>query len=107
MDWLAQVTREEVRKYASNGRGANVLLFPLLDDEHLTFAVIDVDYPTRNDFAGVVVFARVVQDTIVIEEDLTDKKLIDALLQQGVPREKIILAYSGEIVPDIKTYAIG
>jgi hypothetical protein len=106
MDNLLDITREEVRKYASNGRGGNILLFPLLDDERQTYAVVDVDYPTRKDYAGVVVFARVVGEKVVIEEDTTDKKLVDALLQRGIPRAQIVLAYEGEITPDLETYVL-
>jgi hypothetical protein len=49
--------------------------------------------------------ARVVGDSIVIEVDTTDKPLVDALTgNQNIPREKIILAYAGEIVPTEKNY---
>ena len=45
--------------------------------------------------------ARVVGDYVVIEEDSTDKPLVDALMMNGdVQREKIILAYQGEALPD-------
>lgn len=37
---------------------------------------------------------------IVIEEDINNKPLVDALVQAGIPREKIILAYAGETVPE-------
>jgi hypothetical protein len=37
-------------------------------------------------------------EQIVIEHDVNDKPLVDALIQAGVPREKIVLAYSGEPV---------
>lgn len=93
---LKEILREEVLKYAGSGRGINLRLFPLLDDEHQTYGVAAVDYPTREAPSDLVVFARLEQDTIIIEEDLTDKKLVDALLQRHIPREKIILAYEGE-----------
>jgi hypothetical protein len=101
MDNLVEILREEVQKYAGGGRGANILLFSLLDDNNLTYAVNAVDYPTREQPAGVVVLARIVGDKIVIEEDMTDKKLIDALLQRGIPRDKIVLAYNGESYPQV------
>jgi hypothetical protein len=42
-----------------------------------------------------------VGDYVVIEEDSTDKPLVDALMVNGdVPREKIVLAYRGEVLPD-------
>lgn len=58
----------------------------------------------REDIALVVVLARVVGDKVVIEEDNTDKKLIDALRQRGIPREQIILAYAGEPIPDAEKF---
>jgi len=103
---LAEIVREEVTKYAGGGRGANIILFPLLDDVHQTYAVNAVDYPTRNDVAGVVVLARIVGDKVVIEEDTTDKKLVDALLQRGIPRDKIVLAYAGEPIPDAEQFEL-
>jgi hypothetical protein len=45
--------------------------------------------------------ARVVGETIVVELDLNNKPLVDALVQQGIPRERIILAYAGEAVPEL------
>lgn len=33
MDHIKQIVRQEVKKYASGGRGANILLFAILDDE--------------------------------------------------------------------------
>lgn len=107
MDTLTQITREEVRKYAGiRGRGANIILFPLLDDERQTYAVNAVDYPTRDEGAMVVVMARIVGDKVVIEEDATDKKLVDALLQRGIPREQIVLAYAGEPIPDAERFEL-
>lgn len=100
MATLKEILKEEVKEYAGSGRGAKALTFPLLDDENQTYGVIVVDYPVKNMGAGVVVMARMLDDKIIIEEDTTDKPLLDALLQRGVPRDKILLAYQGEIVPE-------
>ena len=100
---LKTILREEVEKYAGSGRSFGLLLFPVSDDERAVYAVNAVDDPIRDDIdgvAGVVVLARMMGETIVIEEDATDKPLVDALLQRGVPREKIVLAYAGEPRPD-------
>lgn len=43
---------------------------------------------------------QVLGDKVIIEEDKNSKMLLDALLQAGVPREQIILAYAGEPVPE-------
>ena len=106
MDRITQIVREEVQKYAGQGRGANILLFPILDDEHKTYAVNAVDYPKRRTLAGVVVLARIVDDKVVIEEDAADKKLVDALIQRGISRDQIVLAYADEIIPDAKHFEL-
>ncbi len=48
-----------------------------------------------------VVLARVVGDYVIVEEDLTDRPLVDRLVAAGIPREKIILAYAGEPLSDM------
>lgn len=103
---LGQILREEVAKYAGNGQGANLRLFAILDDEHQVYAVNAVDYPDRDEdeFAGVMILARIYNEQVVIEEDATDKPLLDALLQRGVKREQIVLAYNGEPIPDAALY---
>lgn len=97
---MKHILREEVRKYAGRGWGLGVRLLPLLDDENETYAVNAVDYPERKDYAVVVVLARLLNGKIVIEEDATNKKLVDALLQRGISRNDIILAYENEPVPE-------
>ena len=108
MENITTILSSEVKKYAGSGRGANIRLFALLDDEHRTYAVNAVSYPRteRNKYAGVVVLARISGDKIIIEieEDATDKPLYEALLQQGIPRERIVLAYAGEKIPDANYY---
>jgi hypothetical protein len=107
MAGINEIVREEVEKYASDGRGANVILFPVLDDARQIYTVAAVDYPKRVYEGGmVVVLARVVGDKVVIEEDGTNKPLLDALLQRGIPREKIVLAYQGEPIPDADRYEL-
>ncbi len=44
--------------------------------------------------------ARVAGDRIIVERDVNDKPLVDALGQAGVPRRSIVLAYAGESVTD-------
>lgn len=106
MDILKKTVREEVEKYAAGGRGANILLFAILDDERGIYAVNAVDYPKRDNVAGVVVLARIVGNRIVIEEDMTDKKLVDVLQQRGISRDQILLAYADEPIPDAAQFEL-
>lgn len=96
---LAEITRREVSRYVVDSD--DVQLYSVLDDEHKTYAVNVVPANEQERPAWVAVMARVVGDYVVIDEDSTDKPLVDALMMNGdVPREKIILAYRGEALPD-------
>ena len=76
MDDIKRIVRTEVLKYAGNGEGANIRLFPILDDEHATYTVNAIAHPRRDELADVVVLARIVKDMVVIEEDMTNKQLV-------------------------------
>lgn len=96
---LDSITRREVEKYAADSYRAT--LYPILDNTQKLYAVILVPdvprpFPTR-----VVVMAQVIGEQVVILEDTTDKPLVDALIiNGGVPREQIVLAYKGKSMED-------
>lgn len=106
MDQLVDIVREEVRKYASDGRAHNGRLFSTENARTCTYAVNAVGTYDKRHTSNIVVLARVADGKVIIEEDRTDKPLIDALEQRGVPRDKIVLAYAGEPVPDAETYTL-
>jgi hypothetical protein len=96
---LAEITRREVDLYAATSDTAH--FYPVLDDENQNYAVVVVENDRSEDPVWLVMLARVVGDYVVIEEDRTDKPLVDALMVNGgVPRDKIVLAYRGETLPD-------
>ncbi len=96
---LADITRREVELYAGQTHGAAV--FSLLDDSQQRYAVVIVPQDKKERPAYIAVMARIVGDYIVVDEDGTlDKPLVEALMVNGgVPREQIILAYQGETLP--------
>ncbi len=89
---LDSVVREVVFSYASGG--LNLRTYPLSNDEQHIYAVNVIDWPNRQRPASVVVLARVEDNRVIIEEDLTDRPLVEALVNAGVPREQIILKYA-------------
>ena len=96
---LTTIVRREVDLYAGSTHQAT--LHTVHDDQNQTYAVVVVPDKADDRPAWVMVMARVVDDTIIIEEDTSlDRPLVDALMvNAGVPREQIILAYKGEAVP--------
>jgi hypothetical protein len=96
-----EITREQIMGYI--GVSPFARLYPLMDDSNRIYALTIIEpigTPPRQP-AEIVLMARVVNDQIIIEADTTDKPLVDALMvNAGVPREQIVLAYAGEPIPD-------
>jgi hypothetical protein len=70
-----------------------------INDDQTLFAVVYISFIHNERTADVGLIARIVDNTIIVETDTNNKILMDALLQAGVPREQIALAYAGEPAP--------
>jgi hypothetical protein len=98
---LEALLENEIKWYHGDGLGGKSYF--LQDNHKQTFAVMAVikpflpqDYPIiRPD-----VMAHIHEGFVVIDADNTDKPLYERLERVGIPREKIILAYLGETVPN-------
>jgi hypothetical protein len=97
---LSEAVKEAVFWYA--GSSPHTKTFKLVNEAEQVYAVNILDTKDRQLEASVVVIARIQGDTVIIEEDLTDKPLVDRLVAAGIPRNKIILAYMGEPIPEIQ-----
>ncbi|MDX1993909.1 MAG: element excision factor XisI family protein [bacterium] len=85
---LAAVVQREVEVYA--GPAIQAETYPIVDHQRRTYAVVVVPDLPRPFKARVVVMARIVGDSVVIDEDTTDRPLWQALEAAGIPREKIV-----------------
>lgn len=102
MGHLSDVVKREMKSYA--GSGTHTKLYAILDDAAQIYSVNVVDYSPQRRPARVVLMARIVDDRIIIEADTTDRPLVRRLVEAGIPREKIILAYTGESLPDVEPH---
>lgn len=99
MTTLTDVLEHEIAPYAGEASGGR--LVHLIDRAtHLNIVVAMPEHP-RVERVFPVIIARVIGDYIVIDEDDTDKPLVNALMANaGIPRERIILTYKGEAFPE-------
>jgi hypothetical protein len=101
MDKVAEFTQvvcEVVEAYATAMHLGKS--YPVSDHARQYYTVVDIpDHPPQFP-VGISVMARVVGDKVIIDADMTDRPLWEALVQAGIPREQIVLAYAGELVPD-------
>jgi hypothetical protein len=87
-----------MRDYA--GRVLNGHSYFMKDDAEQVMSVVAQFVFQGKHYLDTSLLARVVGNRIIIEDDKTNKPLVDALLQAGVPREQIVLTYAGEQVEE-------
>jgi hypothetical protein len=97
MDSLKEIFETVINGYTGEGLNGTAYLVhdPLLD----VYTVISSGYIHQHRVTDANLIVRLIGDKIVIERDMNDKILADALVQAGIPRSKIVLAYAGEPVP--------
>jgi hypothetical protein len=93
------VLEQVVQSYT--GQGLNGYAYLTHDAEKGVYTVISVGYVKNQRSVDANLIVRLLADRIVIERDMNDKTLVEALLQAGIPRSHIILAYAGEPAPEV------
>lgn len=96
---LAEALQDEISWYHAKGIGSTAYF--VLNQAEQVYCVMSVPHQqTENYHARPIVMAHIHEDFVVIDADNTDKPLYERLERAGIPREKIILAYLGETVPN-------
>jgi hypothetical protein len=96
MDTLKQIVREVISGYAGKVLNGYSYLTQSLDGD--VYTVVDVAQVKGKHISGVSLVVRIVGDKVVVERDQNDKLVVYALVQVGIARRDIILAYAGEPV---------
>lgn len=92
---LKSIVQREVESYAK-GRLWKAMTYPVCDLTRMIYSVVSVpDYPRRCN-PNIIVMARIQGSRVVIDEDVSDRPLVNKLIRAGVPRENIVLIYAGE-----------
>ncbi len=97
MDTLKETVHKAVAGYAR--KGLNSVSYVTHSDDDSILSVVTV--PSAKLPAFVSLLVRVVGNLVIIERDQNDKPLVDALIQMGLTRSQIVLAYAGEFAPEL------
>lgn len=98
MATLKQIVYQVVSEYAKDG--LNCISYLTQNNDGSLLTVVDIeDGPQVHDM-DVSLVVRILGDQIVIERDANNKPAVDALMQAGISRKNIVLAYAGEAVPE-------
>lgn len=81
------------------GKGLNGISYLTTNDEYNIFNLVCISKLKDKRIANFGLIAWLRDDRVIIESDMTDKPLYEALMQAGIPREQIVLVYAGEEAP--------
>lgn len=98
MDALSETLQSVMNGYAGQDLNGHSYLTRSVDGQ--VFTIVSIGVLRERHFAATSLVARVVNDRIVIDHDVNDKPLGDALVSAGIPRQQIVLAYAGESLGD-------
>lgn len=98
MDKLKETVTRVVSEYASPHSNARLFFTTTPDGNLLTVLGIGAIQGKR--FVTTYQVVEITGNHVVIHQDLSDKIVVDALVQAGIPRQQIILAYAGESIPE-------
>ena len=96
MGRLIDTLREVLEGYT--GEALNGYSYLTESKDGNAFTVVSVGYLPDKRIVDAGLIVRMLENRIIIERDVNDKPLVDALLQADVPRQQIVLAYAGEPV---------
>ena len=94
MDTLRETLQRVLAGYV--GEMLNGYSYLTTNADRTVFAVIGLGYIGEQRFVDTSLIVRLEHNSIVVERDVNNKPLIDALLEAGIPRSQIVLAYAGE-----------
>jgi hypothetical protein len=99
MENLKSILIEAMRGYA--GKGLNGVGYLTSDDSNNFYAVVTIGDVRGKTIFNAGLIAQIENEQIIILNDISNKPLVDALEQAGIPREKIVLAYVGEMAKTV------
>lgn len=103
MDSVTEIVTTVMKGYA--GEGFNDTSYLTYNAAKDTFAVITIGRVKDRRFTDLSLAVQLMGDVVVIDRDANDKPLVDALMQAGIPRDHIVLAYAGESLPTTEVAA--
>lgn len=98
MDSLRAVVTSKVAGYARQGLNSESCMTQ--NAEGTVFTVVVVSQQEGQHLTFVSLLVRLLDNIVVVERDQNSDPIVDALVQAGVPRSQIVLAYAGEPVPE-------
>ena len=88
----------------STSPGVDTVL--LCDEEHDSYLLMDVGWQEQSRVNRMLLYIRIKNDKIWIEEDWTEAGIAEELLRAGVPKEDVVLAFQPPNLRQYTDYAV-
>jgi hypothetical protein len=98
MDTTRETLIRELEKYA--GRAFNGYSYLDSNSDQTHFVITSVGQIRERRVVNTAIIVQLINNKIIIDRDIFDKPLVEALVQAGIPRSQIVLAYAGEPVSE-------
>jgi hypothetical protein len=76
------------------------------DDQHKIYMVLRNGWQGKERVQNILIFVRLVNGRIWVEEDWTDFDVVGCLLEAGIPQEDIVLAFHHPQLRPLTEFAI-
>jgi len=101
MDRVETTLHDVIAEYAKPG--LNAISYLTYSEDRRVIAVVDQSIQKGERYSDVGLLVRLINHWIVIEYDANSIPLYESLVDAGISRERIILAYAGETIPESKS----
>jgi hypothetical protein len=95
---IKQILQEDARYKPSHGDIQPLLVF---DDERHSYQLMYIGWDRRRRVHGSIYHLRLENNKVYIEEDTSNRPIAESLLEAGIPKEDIVLAFHA---PDKRQY---
>lgn len=112
MDKLKQyqaIIRKVLTEYAAfleSSPDRNYKVAMLFDDEHGQYAVRRIGDWTKKRFRYTDVHISITNGKIWVEEDMTEDGIVNALLEEGIPKSDIVLGFQPPYIREQMEFAV-
>ena len=92
--------------YLHGSTSPNVDTVLLCDEEHDNYLLMDIGWQEQSRVKRMILFVRIKNHIIWIEEDWTEAGIAEELVRAGIPQEDVVLAFQPPNVRRYTEYAV-
>lgn len=90
---IKDVLVQYLDRYLSRAMQSEIETLFVADDKREVYLILRTGWQSKERIQHILIFVRIVNGRILVEEDWTDFDVVGHLLAAGIPQEEIVLAF--------------